>query len=146
METPRSLSRFPVRLTLPVQWGDMDAFAHVNNVMYLRWFETARIAYFERLAAGTKWNFSTVRPILARATVDYRLPITFPDTVELAATVVKLGNTSITMAYRAHSQRQGSALAAEGEAIVVWLDAVSGAKIALPAELQEGIWALEATA
>ena len=138
------MARFPVRVSLPVQWGDMDAFAHVNNAMYLRWFETARIAYFERLQANAQWNFSAVRPILARASVDYRLPVTFPDTVELAATVVKLGNTSITMAYRAHSRRQANALAAEGEAIVVWLDASTGAKISLPDELKEAIWALEA--
>ena len=41
--------RWPVRRELPVQWGDMDAFAHVNNTVYLRWFETVRIAYFEEL-------------------------------------------------------------------------------------------------
>ena len=36
--------RFPVVIELPVQWGEMDAFGHVNNVVYLRWFESGRIA------------------------------------------------------------------------------------------------------
>jgi len=44
------MNHWPISLELPVQWGEMDAFQHVNNVAYLRWFESARIAYFE--AAG----------------------------------------------------------------------------------------------
>ena len=36
----------PVSVQIPVAWGDMDAFGHVNNTVYLRWFETARIAFF----------------------------------------------------------------------------------------------------
>ena len=43
-----TLGRWPVTLEIPVQWGEMDAFGHVNNVVYLRWFESVRIAYFER--------------------------------------------------------------------------------------------------
>ena len=42
------LSRWPVTIELPVQWGELDSFGHVNNVVFLRWFESARIAYFER--------------------------------------------------------------------------------------------------
>ena len=38
------LAQFPIILTIPVQWGDQDAFLHVNNTVYLRWFESARIA------------------------------------------------------------------------------------------------------
>jgi acyl-CoA thioester hydrolase len=40
---------FPVSLTIPVLWGDMDALRHVNNTRYFTWFEAVRIAYFDRL-------------------------------------------------------------------------------------------------
>ena len=43
------MNRWPVTIELPVQWGDMDSFGHVNNVVYLRWFESARIAYGNRI-------------------------------------------------------------------------------------------------
>lgn len=45
----QSLEGFPVVIELPVVWGEMDAFAHVNNVVYFRYFESARIAYLERI-------------------------------------------------------------------------------------------------
>ena len=40
--------RYPVVIEIPVAWGEMDAFQHLNNIVYFRYFESARIAYFER--------------------------------------------------------------------------------------------------
>ena len=136
-----ALGNFPVKLEHRVSWGEMDAFGHVNNANYLRWFESARIAYFEKIAISI--SASDVKPwvpILARATVDFRKPVTYPDTVTLEATVTKLGNTSFTMAYRAVSAALG--LAAEGEGVVVVLDG-SGQKIQLPDALRLAVEALE---
>ena len=136
-----ALGSFPVKLEHRVAWGEMDAFGHVNNANYLRWFESARIAYFEKIAmsVGTKDSSPWV-PILARATIDFRKPVTYPDTVSLEATVTKFGNTSFTMAYRAVSPSLG--LAAEGEAIVVVLDS-AGHKQPLPDALRVAVQALE---
>ncbi len=139
-----TLGRYPAHLELPVQWGDMDAFAHVNNTVYLRWFESARIAYFEAISVAQVLGSSSVVPILARASVDYRQPVTYPDRVRIDATVTKLGNTSFTMAYRAFSHTK-RALVAEGEAIVVMLDAASGQKTPLSPALRDAIAAFEAT-
>jgi acyl-CoA thioester hydrolase len=136
-----ALGSFPVKLEHRVAWGEMDAFGHVNNANYLRWFESARIAYFEKIAMsrspqdGSPWV-----PILARATVDFRKPVTYPDTLTLEATVTKFGNTSFTMAYRATSASIG--LVAEGEGIVVVLDG-AGQKMQLPDALKRAIETLE---
>lgn len=134
---------WPVRIEVKVAWGEMDAFAHVNNANYLRWFESARIAYFEKVSVsiGAK-DASPWVPILARATVDFRRPVTYPDTVTVEASVRGFGTTSFTMAYRATSQAQG-AVVAEGEAVVVLLEPASGRKTALPPELRAAIDALE---
>lgn len=136
-----ALGSFPVKLEHRVAWGEMDPFGHVNNANYLRWFESARIAYFEKIgvSVGTKDSSPWV-PILARATIDFRKPVTYPDTLTLEATVTKFGNTSFTMAYRAVSPSLG--LAAEGEAIVVVLDS-SGQKMSLPEELKRAVERLE---
>ena len=48
VEPTDALTDFPTTVTLPVQWGDQDAFGHVNNTVYLRWFESAR--YLSRRA------------------------------------------------------------------------------------------------
>lgn len=137
-----ALGSFPLKLQHRVAWGEMDAFGHVNNTNYLRWFESARIAYFEKVAISISAKDASLWvPILARASVDFRKPVTYPDTVTLEASVTSLGNTSLTMAYRAVSQKLG--LAAEGESVVVLLDG-SGKKVSLPDELRRAVEALEA--
>jgi len=139
------LGRWPVKLELPVQWGEMDAFAHVNNAVYLRWFESGRIAYFEAVAVPRTLADAGPRPILARTTIDFRAPVTFPDSVTVEATVTKLGRTSFTMGYRVTSQRSGT-VAAEGEGVVVLVDEASGKPVPLPGELRASITSLESSA
>jgi len=43
------INAYPVINEIPIAWGDMDAFQHVNNVVYFRHFESARISYFEKI-------------------------------------------------------------------------------------------------
>lgn len=137
-----ALGSFPVSIEHSVQWGEMDAFGHVNNANYLRWFESARIAYFERTGiATTSADSSPWAPILGRATVDFRKPVKYPDVVKVFATVTKFGNTSLTMAYRADSKALG--VVAEGEAIVVLLNPTTGAKVSIPDTLKRAIEQLE---
>ncbi|MHA2239162.1 MAG: acyl-CoA thioesterase, partial [Candidatus Hodarchaeales archaeon] len=45
----RTLKEFPVTVQIPVAWGDMDSFGHVNNTKFFKYFETARIKYFEEI-------------------------------------------------------------------------------------------------
>src|SRR5947209_15630375 len=89
------LEGFPVVLTVAVQWGDQDAFGHVNNTVYFRWFESARIAYCARL--GLSGSRAAIGPILASITCHYRRQLTFPDTVRIGARVTRIGRTSLTM-------------------------------------------------
>ena len=136
-------SRYPIEISLPVQWGEMDAFAHVNNVVYGRWFESARLAYFDQIGLMDRMASEKIGPIVARNVIDYRLPLTYPDTVKIAVGVTRLGNSSITIGYRLTSTAQGGKLAAEGETVMVMLDYASGAKVPLWPELRAKIEALE---
>ncbi len=135
------LGRFPERVSIAVAWGDMDAFRHVNNTVYLRWFETARIAYFERIGLV---QYGGVGPILARASVDFRRAVTYPDTVDVDVTVAKFGTTSFEMRYRARS-RALDAIAAEGDGVIVMFDYATNAKVPLSGEVRAAIEALEST-
>ncbi|MGZ6143774.1 MAG: acyl-CoA thioesterase [Myxococcales bacterium] len=137
------MNRWPVTIELPVQWGDMDSFGHVNNVVYLRWFESARITYFER--AGILAGMPDVGPIQARQVIDYRLPLTYPDRLLVSTTVTKLGNTSFTMGLRLRSHANDRAIAAEGEAVIVMVDYRNGRKVPLGDALRASIEALEST-
>lgn len=138
-----ALERWPVSIDLPVAWGEMDAFQHVNNVAYLRWFESARIAYFEATGMMERMKETGLGPILARAALEYRRPVTYPDRVTVGCTISSVGNTSFVMKYRVHSQSQ-SALVAEGDSVVVMVDYRSGQKVPVDASLREAIRSLEA--
>ncbi len=134
---------WPIVLTVPVAWAEMDAFGHVNNTVFLRWFESARIMYFEKLGVATTiYPDAKAWPLLAHSSVDYRAKVVYPDTIEVAARVTKLGNTSFSMAYRATSQQQRK-LVAEGEGVIVMVDPKLGTKVPLDPDLRAKISALE---
>ena len=76
--TPAELAGQPVVVTLPVQWGDQDAFGHVNGVMYFRWFETARVEYLNRSGLRHLMSQEGLGPILAAIKCDYRRQLKHP--------------------------------------------------------------------
>lgn len=116
--TPSELSDFPIIINVPVQWGDMDSFGHVNNTVLFRWFESARIAYLERSDIQHELDQQGLGPILASINCNYRRQLHYPDTVWIGARVSQLGRSSITMEHAVYSQ-QLQTIAADGRAAVV---------------------------
>ena len=110
-----------VAIDIPVAWGDMDAFGHVNNTVFFRWCETARIAYFESAGMLARMKEDGVGPILAQAAVQFRKPVTFPDTITAETAVTQVGNTSFVLTYRLTSRAQG-AVVGEGDSVVVMMN------------------------
>lgn len=137
------LGRWPLAVEIPVAWGDMDAFGHVNNAVFVRWFETARVDYLIRAGLMGPRRPDGAGPILARVAVDYRAPVDYPDTVRAEATAVRFGHTSVSMRQRVTSLST-RALVAEGDAIIVMLDYRTGARVALDEGMKRRILDLEA--
>ena len=104
---------------LQVRWGDMDAYRHVNNTVYFRFFESARIGYFQGIGFGGQPQ--GVSPVLHTATCRFRVPLTYPDTVWVASRVTELGKDRFKMYQRVVSQ-QHQVVAAEGSNIIVAFD------------------------
>jgi acyl-CoA thioester hydrolase len=133
---------FPVWISLPIQWGDQDAFGHVNNTIYLRWFESARISYGRQIDLGDLEEGKKIGPILAAISCQYRRQLTFPDTVHVGARITRIGRSSITMEHRVLSESL-RAIAADGDSILVTFDYAAQKSIALPAAVRARIEALE---
>ncbi len=142
MERIEGLEEYPVILDHPISWGDMDAFAHVNNTIYFRHFENARIAYFEALGLTDYMKETGVGPILASTRCRFRIPLTYPDRVWIGGRVTDLGEDRFTMLYRVVSQQHGK-VAAEGEGKIVIYDYRAGAKAPVPDSIREAIGRLE---
>ncbi len=136
------MSNWSVKIEIPVQWGDMDAFGHVNNVQYIRWFESARIEYFLNLQLKAFVSNESVGPILAHIEADYRLPIQFPDTVLAATHISHIGNKSFTMEYMVHSVKQDK-IAATGKGIIVMVDYRTGQTQPISDEIKNKIQTLQ---
>ena len=125
------LADYPVVMETPVAWGEMDAFGHVNNIVYFRYFETARIAYFEKLDVPEFLGRDPIGPILAETTCRFRAALSYPDTVSIGARVASIGEDRFVMRYAVFSHRLGR-LAAEGEGTLVCYDYRANRKAAVP--------------
>ncbi len=141
-KTEPLLDRFPVVITLPVQWGEQDAFGHVNNTIYFRWFESARIEYFARIGLNHLLEVEPLGPILAAISCDYRRQITFPDSVRVGIRVTRIGRTSMSMEHAVMSQRQ-AAIAAEGSSTIVVYDYAANKPQPVPVTIRQAIEDLE---
>ena len=138
------LKGFPVVVEFPIAWGEMDAQQHVNNVVYFRYIENARIAYYDKIGAWKLMEGSGIGTVLASTQCRYRIPLTYPDTVSVGAKVTKVEADRFTMEYRVVSHRLGR-LAAEGKGVLVTFDFRENRKTPLPEELRLNIFDLEAT-
>ena len=135
------LAQFPIRYEQKVAWGDMDAFGHVNNVMYYRYIESARIAYFDRLNVFEQ----DVLTVVSSSQCKYLKPVFYPDVLHIGARIEEMRNSAIRMYYRLYSQQQQQ-IVAEGEAVVVFVDKEEMKKALIPQQLRQVIIDLEATA
>ncbi|MEE3266619.1 MAG: acyl-CoA thioesterase, partial [SAR324 cluster bacterium] len=105
------LRSFPVVAEIPVIWGDMDSFQHVNNVIYFRYFESARIQYFEAVGLMEIVEQLGVGPILGSTSCRYRTPLTYPDTVYVGAKITEMHEKRFTMEYLIVSEQHPETVA-----------------------------------
>src|SRR5688500_1843441 len=120
----------------------MDYFRHVNNIVFFRYFESARIEYLERIGFRELGDGAAVGPILAATGCRFRRPLTWPDTVRVGARVSAVADDRFEMEYRLVSTAQ-NAIAAEGTGTLVSYDYELGAKVALPPRVLAAIDALQ---
>lgn len=132
------LDDFPVVVRLPVQWGEMDAYGHLNNVVFFRYFESARVRYLEACGFTDSYDERGVGAILHSTSARFRRPLHYPDEVAVGARVTSSAEDRFTMAYRVVSLEQ-EAVAAEGEGVVVSYDYRAGAVVPLPHSVVEGV-------
>ncbi|OEY97288.1 acyl-CoA thioesterase [Acinetobacter qingfengensis] len=123
-----------------ISWGDMDAFNHVNNVQYYRYIENARIGYFERLNQ-IQTEFYTV---VSSSSCRYLRPVTYPDILAIGVNVEEIRSSAFRMTYQLYSEKQQT-LVAQGEVVVVCMDAKTQQKTTIPEYFKQAIIELEKT-
>ncbi|MCP4869220.1 MAG: acyl-CoA thioesterase [Proteobacteria bacterium] len=136
------MDAFPVTIEIPTRWGDLDAFQHVNNTVFFVYFESARIAYFDKLGYRDLVESTGKGPILAETSCRFRRPLKYPDQLTVGARVTDVGEDRFTMEYRIWSAELQTA-AAKGTGLIVSYDYRAEARCPLPDVIRERIAALE---
>ena len=136
------LAGFSVVVEQAVVWGEMDSYRHVNNVVYFRYFENARLEYFRRLDWTTLQEETGVGPILGATQARFRKPLSYPDTIWIGAKIVSVLTDRLVMQHRIVS-RALNAVATEGEGTIVTYHYERGEKAPVPEELRRRIAQLE---
>jgi acyl-CoA thioester hydrolase len=84
----------------PLRWSDMDAYGHVNNVVFLRYLEEARIDFMFRLAPGEGEEAFSSGSVVARHEIDYLRPLVHRHEPVLIETwVTRISAASLVVAY-----------------------------------------------
>ena len=136
------ISAYPVIIEIPIAWGDMDAFQHVNNIVYFKHFESARISYFEKIDFLEVMNKTGIGPILASTQCRYKIPLTYPDYVTVGAKVDTIEKDRFIMKYAVISHKLKK-IAALGEGVLVTFDYQNNKKAFIPDEIRKRIIDLE---
>ena len=136
------ISAYPVVIEIPVAWGDMDAFQHVNNIMYFKYFESARISYFGKINFMKVMNKTGIGPILASTQCIYKIPLTYPDYVTVGAKVDTIEKERFIMKYAVISHRHEK-IAALGEGVLVTFDYQNNKKALIQDDIKKRIIVLE---
>jgi acyl-CoA thioester hydrolase len=118
-------------MVVPIRWGDMDAMGHVNNTIYLRYFEIVRLDWVyglgRRVDAGAGEG-----PVVVNAFVNFLRQLEFPGDIRLRHYVANPGRTSVETYVEIERTDEPGVLYAEGGAKMVWTDYAQRRSAPLP--------------
>ena len=121
------------RKVVPLRWGDLDAMNHLNNTLYFRLMEEARICWFGENDMMTRGDADG--PILAFASCDFLKPMTYPANALVTQTVVRVGRSSMDLEMTIEGDEAEPVLYARGKNVLVWMDYRAGKSAPWPARL-----------
>jgi acyl-CoA thioester hydrolase len=117
---------------IAVRWSDMDAMGHVNNTIYFRYMEQARIGWFEGLVLHDEaWKSMGI--VIANASCNFKRPINYPGTVEVSVRIGEPGGSSVPTFYELKVDDE---LYADGAATVVFIDMQAQKPVRIPERIR----------
>lgn len=114
---------------IPVRWGDMDAFGHVNNTLYLRYIEEARFLWMQ--SKGVPIGGDSY-PVVVTIGCTFLRPVFYPDTLRIDCYISEPGRSSFIIDYRIFSESDPLNPTATSHSKVVWVEAKTGKSTPLP--------------
>jgi acyl-CoA thioester hydrolase len=120
---------------IPIRWGDMDAMGHVNNTVYFRYMEQARIGWFDALVPeDAAWKSTGI--VIANASCNFKRPFTYPGTVDVKVYTGAPGGSSVPTLYELVLV-EDQVVYADGQATVVFIDMKTQKPVRIPEEIRK---------
>jgi acyl-CoA thioester hydrolase len=128
---------YATKLTLRIDWADIDAFGHINNVAIMNYIQAARVNYLESIHFMQVQPETKIGPILASVSCRFLNPLFYPGQVTVYSKVDLVKNTSFRILHSLVDDK--GMVAAEAQDIIVLFDFGNGSKLAIPEELRARI-------
>ena len=122
---------------IPIRWGDMDAMGHVNNTVYFRYMEQARISWFD--AMKVKPDPQGTGFIIVNARCDFLKELKYPGDVRVKTFLGEIGRSSFDTLIEMSPTHDPDQVYARGGAKIVWVNYPLGRSEAMPPEILEKI-------
>ena len=120
---------------IQVRFADLDLMGHVNNSVYLSYFEMARVHFFAKIL-GLEWDWDTQGIILVRNEIDYIKPILLHDKPKVFISVEEIGNKSFTLSYKIKVEEK---LVTTGKSVMVSYNSVISKSALIPKKMREAL-------
>jgi acyl-CoA thioester hydrolase len=127
------------KATIDVRFRDCDMMGHVNNAVYLSYFEQARMHYFKHMIGG-EWNWKAHGIILVHNELTYHAPVFLQDRPEISMHLLDIGKTSFTLGYKVMVD---GAVKTSGKSKLVCFDFEKNTSVPVYQEMIDGFRKLE---
>ncbi len=124
---------------IQIRFSDIDSMGHVNNAVYLNYFEYARMMYINELV-GSDWDWINRGMLLANNTIDYLVPVLLTDKAEVETSCLKIGNKSFILEYNLYVNRKGERIkCTTGTSTLVSFNYTENKSILVPEEFKKAM-------
>ena len=138
----KELKKYSVVIKLSAQQEDMSPAAHIDNLVYLRWAEVGRVAYFEKMEMDTSFNSKAAGPIISWQDCKYIFPMTYPDTVIVGVRTIEINDKFMKIEAAVFSEKHQRIAAISQQKVVPYSYETMG-RVEMPESWRNSIKALE---
>lgn len=128
-------------LILRIDWSELDAFGHVNNVMFYKYIQAARVQFWEQIGLYNQYKNEGIAPLLASANIDFKKTLMYPGSVTIQYTPAFIKNTSFGLEYTLLNEN--NEIVALGRDTMVLYDFNKNEKLSIPDDLRVNIESLK---
>ncbi|MDX5348904.1 MAG: thioesterase family protein [Hymenobacteraceae bacterium] len=135
------MHHFPLQLNLRIDWSELDLFGHVNNVSFIKYVQSSRVNYWEKIGLSQLFDETKVGAILASTACQFRLPLFYPGEITVQVRCEFIKTTSFGLQHQILNQ--DGEIAAEAHDVMVMYDFNKHQKVPFPEHLKKAIQELE---